>query len=70
VHFSGTKLRQLRENRGLSREYFAHQTGRSFNSIVSYELGRSFPKPDTLAAMAFALGVPMEALFDAPMVLA
>lgn len=62
--FSGRRLGARRREAGLSREQLARQVGRSVFSVVDYERDRADPSIGVLAALADALDVPMEALFD------
>lgn len=62
--FAGNRLRSIREDRGITREQLATATGRGYESICSYELGRSVPSVGALARMAAALGVEVGELFE------
>ena len=53
----GHRLRQLRIDRGLSQQQLGARCGCSFNTISTYEIGVSYPKPDLLPALAVALDV-------------
>ena len=58
--FSGPRLREARKSAGLSPEHLAISVGRSSYSIREYEMGRVTPSVSTLAAMADALGRPVD----------
>jgi transcriptional regulator with XRE-family HTH domain len=60
--FSGTKLREAREARHVSREQLALEIGRTANAIVRYETGHGQPSIATLGALGAALGVDPRAL--------
>ncbi len=61
----GTKLRQLRLQRGLSQGHVRKVLGYVTNSYVSdVENGKFIPKPEKLAKWAKALGVPKTELDD------
>lgn len=62
--FAGNRLRSLREARGWTREQLAVATGRGYESISSYELGRAVPSVEALARMVSALDVDMGELFE------
>lgn len=62
--FAGTRLRRIREDRGITREELATATGRGYESISSYELGRAVPSVEALARMALALKVDVGDLFE------
>lgn len=63
--FSPTRLREAREAAGFRREATAVAIDRSYQTIVSYELGRIQPPPRVLAAMAGLYGVPVGEFFVA-----
>lgn len=48
----GGRIKNLRENLGLSGEEFAEIFEKSKQNISDYETGKSVPKPETLAKMA------------------
>lgn len=62
--FSGTRLRAIREDRECTREALATASGRSYESISSYELGRSVPSVEALVSMAAALHAEVGDLFE------
>lgn len=62
--FSGTKLKLLRLESGVSREQLAITTGKSHASIVAYETGRAVPGADTVALLADGIGREPGDLFD------
>jgi transcriptional regulator with XRE-family HTH domain len=60
----GQLIRQLRELRGLGVRGLETASGVNVSSIVSLERGDILaPQPDTLKALASALGVPVSDLF-------
>jgi transcriptional regulator with XRE-family HTH domain len=64
----GARLRRLREARGLSRTELAAACTRlgrrtEASDIIHYERDDYWPRVPTFAALARALGVPMEMLF-------
>ena len=60
----GTRLRILREQRGLSLRELAEQCGLSFNAISRIERGENSPTVSTLHQLATALDVSITALFQ------
>lgn len=60
---NGTRLREARKAKGLSRPQVFLLTGASVDTIKRAEQGRP-PSAVTLAKIADALGVDMESLFD------
>jgi len=61
--FNGTKLRELREQAGLTREHVAIAIGRSAETVGLYERGKVMPPASLVAAMADELGCPAGDLF-------
>jgi transcriptional regulator with XRE-family HTH domain len=59
----GNKLREMREERGLSIRALARQSGLSANALSMIERGRSSPSVSTLYKVADALNVPITDLF-------
>lgn len=55
-YFCGARLRQLREDAGLSRAEVAVAVGRTAESVYLYELGRIVPPTRMLGELAAALG--------------
>lgn len=55
--FSGARLRRLREARGLTGDDLADASGISEATLRSWEIGRSTPTPNLLAAVAKKLRV-------------
>ncbi|MFN0050519.1 MAG: helix-turn-helix domain-containing protein [Cytophagales bacterium] len=53
----GLKVKALRQERGLSYQQLAEQTGMSLSYVHDIETGKKFPKADKILAMAKALGV-------------
>lgn len=64
--FSGTRLRAAREDAGLSREQLAVAVTRAATTVASWECGRKIPHPDTIFAIARALGVKPQDLMEIP----
>ena len=60
----GLKLRQLRLERDLSFQQLAGLTGMSVSYLNEIERGKKSPKPEKLADLAAALGVPRDSLTD------
>ncbi len=60
----GIRLRQLREQRGLSIRALARQSGLSANALSLIERGRSSPSVSTLYKVAGAMGVPITTFFQ------
>jgi transcriptional regulator with XRE-family HTH domain len=62
--FSPRRLREAREAAGIRPEAAALQVDRSYQSVLSYELGRVTPPTPVLAAFAGLYGVTVDAFFD------
>jgi transcriptional regulator with XRE-family HTH domain len=60
----GSRLRSLRQQRGLSMQVLAERSGLSVNAIGRVERGESSPTVSSLHRCARALGVPITALFE------
>ena len=60
----GIRLRQLREERGLSIRALARQSGLSANALSLIERGRSSPSVSTLYKVAAAMSVPITTFFQ------
>ena len=56
------KLKELREQRNISRERLAVDVGTSYANIVSLELGRSQPSLKLAIKIAEYFGVPVESI--------
>ena len=65
----GIRLRQLREQRGLSIRALARQSGLSANALSLIERGRSSPSVSTLYKVAAAMNVPITTFFQTEPVL-
>lgn len=63
-HFSGQRLRETRKAAGISIERLAITIGRSAYSIQEYQRGRVTPPVHVIAAIADAVGRPIEDLLD------
>lgn len=59
----GLKIRELREERGLSMRALARNSGISANALSMIERGRTSPSVSTLYKLADALEVPITSLF-------
>jgi putative transcriptional regulator len=57
------RLREFREERGLTQERLAELVGLSRQSIISIERGRFLPSVETALRLSAALDVPLESLF-------
>jgi len=60
----GIRLRQLREQRGLSIRALARKSGLSANALSLIERGRSSPSVSTLYKVAGAMNVPITTFFQ------
>ena len=60
----GLRLRQLREQRGLSVRGLAVKAGVDWTAINRIELGKVNPRLDTLEKLAKALGVGLRDLIE------
>ncbi|NUH35239.1 helix-turn-helix transcriptional regulator [Streptomyces samsunensis] len=60
----GDRIRDLREERGLSQEWLAERTGLSCHTIYRIELAQYGTSIDHLTLIAHALGVKIAALFN------
>lgn len=61
----GARIRQARQERGVSLRGLAREIGVSASLISQIETGKSQPSVSTLYAITTALGVSVESLFDA-----
>jgi Zn-dependent peptidase ImmA (M78 family)/DNA-binding XRE family transcriptional regulator len=57
--FSGQRLREAREVRGVQQLFLAEMLGVSAQAISNYERGRSTPSPDMLGRLVELLNVPV-----------
>jgi len=62
----GTRVRALREVRGLTQERLAAMIERSVETVSNVERGRVLPGLDVLAEIARCLGAPLGELIEAP----
>jgi len=62
--FSPPRLRALREHRRLSREQLGVRIDRTPGAVEQYEQGLNYPSTPTLGALAHALDVSVDELFD------
>jgi transcriptional regulator with XRE-family HTH domain len=62
----GARLRELREQAGLSQQQLADKAKLSQRGIANWELGLREPMFSMAVALATALEVPLEALLEAP----
>ena len=60
----GQRIRQFRQNAGLTQEVLAEQVGVTFQQIQKYESGATKLNTDKLQKVAEALTVPVAALFE------
>ncbi len=61
----GARIRQARMERGMSLRALAREVGVSASLVSQIETGKSQPSVSTLYAITTALGISVEALFDA-----
>lgn len=61
-----TRIKEIRQSKGMSLRMLADISGTSKESIINLETGRTDPKLSTLLAIADALNVPLAELFDEP----
>lgn len=59
----GVRLRELRDERGMSMRSLATKSGLSANALSMIERGKTSPSVSTLYKLADALGVPITAFF-------
>jgi len=59
----GVRLREMRQERGLSMRALARESGLSTNALSMIERSRTSPSVSTLYKIADALGVPITAFF-------
>ena len=59
----GDRLRELRQERGMSMRALARASGLSANALSMIERGRTSPSVSTLYKLADAMGVPITAFF-------
>ena len=59
----GKRIKQRREELGLTQEQFAERTGLTTNYISTVERGASFPRCEKLITIINALGVSADAIF-------
>ena len=62
--YIGNRIKQAREQRGMSRSDLAALVGVTPNAITNYETGVSFPKAPVLCALFGALCVDANFLFQ------
>jgi transcriptional regulator with XRE-family HTH domain len=58
----GTRLKTIREARGINRKALGELCGRSKNLIGQYEAGQKHPSAATLIELADCLGVSVDVL--------
>lgn len=61
----GRKLRELRQQRGLSLRALAERSGLNINTLSLVENGKSSPSVGTLQQLALALETPLSSFFEA-----
>ena len=59
----GDRLRELRNERGMSMRALARESGLSANALSMIERGRTSPSVSTLYKLADAMGIPITAFF-------
>jgi transcriptional regulator with XRE-family HTH domain len=59
----GVRLRELRQERGMSMRALARESGLSANALSMIERGRTSPSVSTLYKLADAMGIPITAFF-------
>ena len=59
----GKRIKQCRENLGLTQEQFAEKTGLTVNYISTVERGASFPRCEKLITILNGLEVSADAIF-------
>jgi transcriptional regulator with XRE-family HTH domain len=59
----GGRLRELRQERGMSMRALARESGLSANALSMIERGRTSPSVSTLYKLADAMGIPITAFF-------
>ena len=60
----GSRIRELRDLAGVSREEYAAKVRLSSRRIASIELGTGWPRPDALERIAKSFGLEVRDLFD------
>jgi transcriptional regulator with XRE-family HTH domain len=65
----GNRVRELREEQGLSISDLAERSGLTRNGVSRIELGRRKPAADSIEALAKGLNVAPGVLFEDPLVL-
>jgi transcriptional regulator with XRE-family HTH domain len=63
----GSRVRELREERGLTITDLANRAGLTRNAVSRIELGHRTPSVDTADKIAHALGVGPGELFEVPL---
>lgn len=65
----GNRVRELREEQGLSISELAERAGLTRNGVSRIELGSRKPAADSIEALARGLNVDPGRLFESPLVL-
>jgi len=60
----GTRIIQLRDQKGLTQQELSHRTGLAASYLSRVENRRLEPRPQTLRKIAAALGVPISEIFQ------
>ena len=60
----GHKLRELRENKGLTQEQLAERVGITANAVGQFERGKIFPNYETTANIINVLDIDANLLFS------
>ena len=63
--FSGRRMCEHRTARGLRHEHLAVTLNRTASTLARYESGAILPTADLVGALADALEVPVDALYEA-----
>lgn len=64
MNLNGEKLRAARDAKKISRAQLSRTIGVTIETIERAEKNKNVPNANTIAAIAAALDVPMESLFD------
>lgn len=62
----GTKIKTIRNQKGITQEYFAEKIGISPRSVSFIENGKNYPSPETLSAICEVLDIEPYKLFLYP----
>ncbi|MFR1671950.1 MAG: helix-turn-helix domain-containing protein [Candidatus Gastranaerophilaceae bacterium] len=62
----GSKIKSIRNQQGITQEYFAEKIGISPRSVSFIENGKNYPAPETLAVICDVLNIEPYKLFLFP----